>query len=388
MNFKVYILAISIISVGLVELIVGGILPVIATDLNVSLSTAGQLITIYALVLAISGPVLLVLTANIERKRLYLISLFIFLCGNIMTYFSPNFTFVMIARIITSMSAALVTVLSLTIAARIVQPAYRARAIGIITVGISSSIVLGVPVGILISEIVGWRVIFLGIAALSLGSIILISFYLERITPGKVQPLSVQFKSLGNMKIASAHLATMFTLAGHYTLYAYFNPFLDQTLQLSQTWISVFYFIFGISAISGGIFGGALANRFGSPRSIILVISSFAAILFILPLTTFSYVLFLIVMVIWGALSWSLSPPMQDYLIQTDPATSDIQQSFNNSSLQVGISLGSLIGGIVLSKTDSIVMTAPVGGVVVIVGLLCALYSLTRKQSELAVNRE
>src|SRR5690625_4570512 len=122
MNFKVFILATSAVIVGLVELIVGGILPIIAEDLHVTIGTAGQLITVFALVYAISGPILLSLTANIERKKLYLIMLAIFFLGNLFTYFSPTFSLVMIARIITAMSASLIIVLSLTITPKIVEP--------------------------------------------------------------------------------------------------------------------------------------------------------------------------------------------------------------------------------------------------------------------------
>ncbi len=377
-NFRIYILALATVAVGLVELIVGGVLPTIAEEFSISIGTAGQLITIFALIYAIAGPILLVATSKVERKKLYLISLFVFFLGNMMTFFSPNFTFMMIARVITAMSTALVVVLSLTIAVKIVQPTQQAKALGFVYMGISSSLVLGVPVGILIADLFGWRVLFLGIALLSIGSMLLIYLYLEEIPGEKMVPLTQQIRTLRSGKLMGAHLATLLMLAGHFTLYAYFTPFLETNLQLSSTWISGIYFAFGIAAVSGGAFGGALSDKIGPRKSILIVLSAFAISMAVLPFTTFSLIVFIPVMMIWGALSWALSPAQQSYLIEIDPETAAIQQSFNNSALQIGISLGSGIGGLVFMQTGNIASMAFWGSGIVVVALLFAIYSISR----------
>ncbi len=378
MNWRVFILAATTFAVGLVELIVGGILPHIADDLNVSLATAGQLITIFALVYAISAPVLLSLTAKVERKRLYLIALFVFTLGNIMTYFSATFLTVMIARIITAMSTALVIVLSLTITTKIVEPRHRAKALGLIFIGVSSSLVIGVPMGIFVTEAFGWRAVFLGIALLSSVSMILIYLLLEKMPVVEVTPLKVQIKSLANLKISSAHLTTLFMLAGHYMLYAYFTPFLVEAFHLDSSWISICYLIFGIASVSGNAIGGWLSDHLGSGKAIVIVISSFAIVLFSIPYTIVAFPLFLIVTVLWGALSWALTPPLQNYLIQTDPKTSDIQQSLNTAALQIGISIGSAVGGALFAMTGSVMELARFGAVLVLCALGTAVFSLKR----------
>lgn len=379
MDLRVFLLAMTAVTVGLVELVVGGVLPIIASDLNVSVATAGQLITVFALVFAIAGPILLSLTAKMERKKLFLITLFIFFLGNIFTYFSPTFELVMIARVLTAASAALIIVLALTITARITISSKRAKALGYIYMGISSSLVLGVPIGIVVTNVFGWRAIFLGIAILTVGSMILIIKYFEEIPAGTVQPLLEQLKALTNKKIIFAHLATMFMLAGHYTVYAYFTPFLETTLGLEASWISVFYFLFGIAAVAGGVIGGGLATRIGSKKSILIILGSFSLSLFILPYSTIAMPVFIVAMMIWGGLSWALAPAQQDYIVQTDPVYSDIHQSFNNSALQIGIALGSGIGGLAFNYTGNVTSMPAVGGIIVIIAFICAAISLSMK---------
>ncbi|SDI90744.1 MFS transporter [Natribacillus halophilus] len=377
MNFRVFVLAISAFVVGMVELIIGGILPLIAEDLQVSVGAAGQLITVFALVFAVSGPVLLSLTSKIERKRLYLSSLAVFFFANLLAYASPNYEMLIVARVITAMSAALIIVLSLTIAPKIVEPAYRSRSIGIITMGVSSALVLGVPIGVLLGNAFGWRILFLLIAFLTLIAGVIIFYFLEPITPGHVTSLRQQITSLKSGKIFTAHLVTLLILAGHYMLYGYFAPFLETTMQLEPFWISVAFFVFGISAVTGGGVGGWLTDRIGAKPTVITFIILFALILLILPSATSFPLLFPFALVIWGMLSWSIAPAQQSYLIQTAPETSDIQQSVNTSALQFGIATGSGLGGVVVQQT-SVVATSWAGSVLVLLALGFALYSFRK----------
>ncbi|MGG1399136.1 MFS transporter [Bacillus salipaludis] len=381
MNFRIYLLAIVSFVVGMAELIVGGILDIVSDGLGISISAAGELITVYSLVFAIASPVLLTVTAKIERKRLLLWTLLIFLCGNMIAFISPNFIVLFLSRIISAASGSLLVVLSVTIASSIVKEEYRARAIGVIFMGISGSLVLGVPIGLVIGNHFGWRSPFLFIAVLTLISMAGVYAFLNKIEPRPMISLKQQLQTLKNSKTLSAQLTSVLFLTGHLTLYAYLTPFLKSTLHLDATWVSIFYFIFGISAVFGGGFGGWLADKWGSKKSILTIVTVFAVALFVLPNVTSSITIFVIVMMIWSALSWAITPAQQNYLIETAPETSDIQQSLNNSALHIGIALGSVIGGMVINQY-SVQANASVGGVFIIFALLCAIFSITRKPTE------
>ncbi|MBS4174911.1 MFS transporter [Bacillus sp. FJAT-49736] len=378
MNFRVYILAVVSFVVGMAELIVGGILDIISNGLTISIGKAGELITVYSLVFAIASPVLLTLTARIERKKLCLSALVIFFFGNMIAFLSPNYSMLFLSRIISAASGSLLVVLCVTIASSIVKKELRARAIGIIFMGVSGSLVLGVPVGLVIGNHLGWRSPFLFIAVLTLVSMLGVAMFLSKIAPRPVMPLRQQFQTLKHPKILFAQLTSLLFLTGHLTLYAYLTPFLKTVLHLDATWISIFYFIFGVSAVFGGGVGGWMADRWGSKKSILSIIAIFSIVLFILPKVTFSVVLFVIMMMIWSMLSWAITPAQQNYLIESAPGTSDIQQSINNSALHFGIAIGSVLGGMVINEY-SVEYNASFGGLFVVLALICAVISITRR---------
>ncbi|MBA9028912.1 MFS transporter [Peribacillus huizhouensis] len=375
MDKRVYILAIVSFIVGMVELIIGGLLDIVANDLDVSLGQAGFLITVFSIAFALAAPILLTVTQRVERKQLTLITLFIFLIGNVIAVFSPSYSILLVGRIITASSGSLLIALCLTMVPNIVTEQYRARAIGIVFMGVSASLVLGIPIGLMLGNAFGWRAPFIMISILTLVSMAGVFFFLERMAPKPSIPIGRQLRTLKNRKILFAQVTSFVMLTGHLTLYGYLTPFLKMKLGLDGTWVSIVYLIFGIAAVVGGGIGGFLADRFGPKRTIISVIILFAVSMLSIPYTTFALPFFLILMVIWSMLSWAITPAMQSYLIELSPETSDIQQALNNSAVHMGIAFGSFIGGIVIEQT-SVEFNPTVGGVLVLLSLGTAALSV------------
>ncbi|WP_163102498.1 MFS transporter [Peribacillus alkalitolerans] len=377
MNKRVYLLTIVSFVVGMVELIIGGVLDLVAKDLHVTIGKAGLLISIFSLVFAIAAPVLLTLTAKMERKRLTLLSLLVFFLGNGLAVFSTTYTMLLISRIVSAVSGSLLVVLCVTIASNIVAEKYRARAIGVVFMGISASLVLGIPIGLMLGNTFGWKAPFILITVLTLLSMAGVYFFMDQIHPKPSIPLKEQLRTLKNRKIFYAQLTSFLFLTGHLTFYGYLTPFLKDTMGLNGTWVSIVYLIFGFAAVVGGGVGGTLADRFGTKSTILGVIVVFALSIFSIPFTTTSMPLFLGVMVIWSMLSWAITPAMQSYLIESAPESSDIQQSLNNSALHFGIAFGSLIGGIVIEQS-SVEFNPTVGGLFIIFALATAFISMGR----------
>ena len=374
MDKRVYFLMVISFVIGMVELIINGIIDLIAEDFNVPLSWVGLLITVFSLIFAVASPILLVVTGHIERKRLILSSLYIFLFGSLLTVFSPTFFILFLARIILALSGALLIILCIVLAPTLVDETHKGRAIGIVSMGVSASLVLGVPIGLVLGDSFGWRAPFVLITLLTILSILGVHLFMERSKPRPPVPLKELWGGLKSKKILLAHGATLLYMTGHTAMYAYFKPYLEEMTSLSPTWINIVYFLFGAFAVFGGGFGGTMADKFGSKKTILLLIGIFSGVFFILPATIPFLPIFLLTVMGWAMLSWAISPAMQSYLIETDPKSGDIQQSLSNSSLHLGVALGSLIGGYVVDHF-SVPSNSWVGGILIGVSFLFAFLS-------------
>ncbi|MEY8745425.1 MFS transporter [Bacillales bacterium AN1005] len=380
MNKKVYVLAIAAFVVGTVELILGGILDLIATDLHLSYAKAGYLISIFSLVYAISAPILLNVTARFERKKVYLCTLVVFLISNLISAFSVNFYMLMAGRALGAATGSLIFVLSLTLAARIVEPQYKGRAVGIITMGGSASLILGVPLGIFVGNMAGWREVFIFIAILTALVIVAISIAMDRVQPIPVVPLKKQLSALWNPRMLAIHATTLLVLAGHLTLYAYFTPFLQATIGASSTMVTFIYVMFGIAAVAGGGIGGLLSDRLHPAKAIIIVLIPFMITMALIPVSVgLPLIAFLLLLSVWSALSWTVTPVQNSLIIKTSPETADTLISTNSGIAHAGIAIGTYIGGMVIDHS-AIQHTGWVGSILILLGLVTAIYAITRKE--------
>lgn len=378
MDKRVYLLAFIAFVVGMVELLVGGILDLVATDLGISLGRAGLLITVFALVFSISGPLLLFLTRKAAPKPIILAALLIFMIGDLITIYSTTYTSLMVSRVVLAASGALLTVLSLALASRIAAPEHRGRALGLVVMGISASLVLGLPIGVSLGHAFGWRSPFVFNLLLALLLFILIIRYLGQVSiKRQANTAGTILSALKDHRLLFAHLTTFFFLAGHFTFYGYLTPFVVTQLAFGGALITAVYFLYGVAAVSGGGLAGFFSDRFSPKRTLISAIALLIICLLLLPLSTAVPVLFWGLLIIWGLLSWAITPPIQSHLVHLSPATADIQQSLNITALHLGIAFGTLIGSMTIDQF-AVTYNAPIGAAIVLLSLLAALFSFRR----------
>lgn len=185
-TWKVYVLALVSFLVGTSNYIISGILDRIAETMGTSVAAAGQLITVYSLAYAVGTPILMALTAKMDRRKLLLYSLGLFIIANLLTFILSGFGLFIAARIITALGAGVVTVNALSIAAKIAPPGKQASAIANVTMGITASLIIGVPLGRMVASAFGWKAVFLAIAIVGVIAMLVIAAVFPRMQGDKL----------------------------------------------------------------------------------------------------------------------------------------------------------------------------------------------------------
>lgn len=348
----VYLLALAAFLIGTIEYIITGIIQMVADDLHVTTSTAGLLVTSLALSAAIGAPIVIALTINMDRRKILTWTLIIFILSNFITSISHSFEMVMITRILQGISGGTAIVVAMAVATRLVEREKRGTAIGIILMGLSSSLVLGVPIGTFLSSMIGWKALFAAIGAITLIPLIVVYRRIPSMKEQEPVTLRMQLSILKDKRILLAVAVTLFYVGGYSTLFTYLTPFLQASANLSITEISGILLLAGICSFLGSSLGGVAADKKGPIFTIFSGILLQIMMLMLLAFVTGNLVVMVAVIMIWMIATWSTSPAQQLYLVTLVPKSPDIALSVNTSFIQFGFALGSGLGGIVLNGTS------------------------------------
>lgn len=351
-RLTIYILALAVFLIGTIEYIITGVIEMMASDLGVSTSQVGLMVTVFALSAAIIAPVLIALTLNMDRKKLLLTALGVFIASNGLMLLNLPYEAMLGVRVIQGASGGIATVVAMAVATRLVEKERRGNAIGIILMGLSSSLVLGVPAGTFFSEYFGWRALFIIVGGLSLVPLFIISAKVPAIKEKEAVTLRMQLSVLKDSRIVTALAITLLYVGGYATLFTYITPYLQTASSLSVTEISGVLFLAGVCSFMGSKLGGQLADSKGSKFTIITGLLLQAATLLLFALAGVHVIVLLLVLMIFMLGTWSISPAQQLLLVTLVPRNPDMALSVNTSFIQFGFALGSGLGGYVISRTS------------------------------------
>ncbi len=366
-------LTLSAFAIGTTEFVIVGLIPTMAADLNVSLPSAGLLVSLYALGVAIGAPVLTALTGKWNRKHVLLSVMALFVAGNLLAWQAPGYNTLVVARILTGLAHGVFFSIGSTIATGLVAKEKAASAIAIMFTGLTVALVTGVPLGTYIGQSFGWEATFLVVAILGLialiGSALLVPNNLKQPPAAK---LSAQLKVLTQPRLLLVYAITALGYGGTFTAFTFLAPILEQVSGFSSNAIGLIMLVYGVSVAVGNIWGGKMADKMGPIKALTIIFSGLAAVLVTFNFAAFNPITAVLTILIWGAFAFGNVPGLQVYVVKLaekyTPDAVDVASGLNIAAFNIGIALGSWGGGLIVEQA-SLMDTPWIGAVIVLIAL-------------------
>ena len=373
MPLALWALTLSAFAIGTTEFVIVGLIPTLAQDLGVTIPSAGLLVSLYALGVAIGAPLLTALTGRWPRKKLLLALMALFTTGNVLAYLAPGYESLVAARVLTGLAHGVFFSIGSTIATSLVSKDKEASAIALMFTGLTVALVTGVPLGTWIGQLFGWRATFLIVALLGLialiGSALLVPNQLKQ---AKAAPLRSQLLVLTEPRLLLVYAMTAVGYGGTFVAFTYLAPILQQVSGFDAGAISLILLVYGLSVAIGNIWGGKLADKLGPVKALSIIFAALALVLLTFTVTAVHPLLAVLTVFIWGGFAFGNVPGLQVYVVQLAgkyrPEAVDVASGLNIAAFNIGIALGAVIGGMVVAKMQ-LIDTAWIGALIVLLAL-------------------
>ncbi|MGK0687558.1 MFS transporter [Serratia marcescens] len=367
-------LTISAFAIGTTEFVIVGLIPTIAEQLGVTVPSAGLLVTIYALGVAIGAPVLTALTSRIPRKMLLVGLMVLFTLGNLLAWQSPSYESLVSARLLTGLAHGVFFSIGSTIATSLVAKEKAASAIAIMFGGLTVALVTGVPLGTFIGQQFGWRETFLAVsligAVATVASIILVPNNIKNQGSAGVRE---QLKVLTHPRLLLIYAITALGYGGVFTTFTFLAPMMQELAGFSAPTVSWILLAYGVAVAVGNIWGGKLADRHGAVRALSFIFAALAVLLLVFQFTASYSIAALLTVIVMGVFAFGNVPGLQVYVVQKaaqyTPNAVDVASGLNIAAFNIGIALGSVIGGQTVASLG-LAQTPWIGALIVVVALL------------------
>lgn len=389
-NLPVLILIASSFMLGMSEFIVVGILPDIAADLKISEVTVGNLVSLFAFVYAPVTPLGSALSARFPRFATHLTLIGIFLAGNLLCAFAPNYAVLVVARIMIALVSGTLVAVAMTYVPDVTTDRFRTKFIAWVFSGFSIASVVGVPVGTWVANTFGWRWAFHIINVLTIVLIVGMVVALPRNSHIVKIGFLPQFRLFFDRRIQLGVLTVVFGAAASYVFYTYLTPIMRDEVHVPEQYLSVGLVIFGAACLWSNLYGGKLADRGRGVEPLTHIRPIYCAHAVLMASLVVAHwvpvygALLLVVLGMFMYLQNSASQVLyMDVASQSHPGSLNLAASLNSMSFNIGIALGSAVGGLV-NGHFGLTWLGPVGALF----LLCAIATTTMLRPFVAQERK
>jgi DHA1 family inner membrane transport protein len=351
MPLALYALAAGAFGIGVTEFVIMGLLLDVSTDLGVSISAAGQLITGYALGVVIGAPLLTIATGRWPRKAVLLALMAIFTLGNLACALAPGYWTLMGARVLTAFAHGTFFGVGSVVATGLVPPNKKASAIALMFTGLTIANILGVPFGTWLGQAFGWRATFWAVTLVGIAAFAIILLLVPR---GKAAPekndLRGDLAVLGRAPVLLGFATTVLGYAGVFAVFTYIAPLLTEITGFGEAAVSPILLVFGGGLIAGNLLGGSFADRWLVPS----VLGTLVVLVLVLGTMTFalhSQAMAVIYVGLLGAAAFATVAPLQMWVLEkAEGAGQSLASSFNIAAFNLGNALGAWAGGLVIAS--------------------------------------
>ncbi|WP_328967866.1 MFS transporter [Streptomyces sp. NBC_00239] len=369
-------LAIGAFGIGTTEFVIMGLLPEVAAEFGVTVPTAGLLVTGYALGVVLGAPLMTALGTKISRKRMLMLLMALFIAGNVLSALAPGFGVMLAGRVVASLAHGAFFGIGAVVAAELVAPDRKAGAIATMFTGLTVANVVGVPLGTWIGQSAGWRVTFLGVAALGVLGLLGVA----RLVPDLPKPEGVRLRhelaAFRNVQVLLAMAMTVLGFGGVFAAVTYIAPMMTHVAGFADSSVTWLLVLFGLGMVAGNLVGGRFADRalmpmlYGSLGALALVLALFTV-------TAHHRAAAAVTITLIGALGFATVPPLQKRVLDQAAGAPTLASAVNIGAFNLGNALAAWLGGLAIA--GGLGWTAPnwVGAALAASALALALLSGT-----------